>query len=249
MEDFRKKGYKIDVEEALKKAEVKKEQLPMMHSEHNLGGYESFLAILKMAVSQYIEKRDDIANVRAAIEDIKNPPNDLRHLDKVELCVLENEIFSVDDDEVSHSIFLNASNEKHKLYAIIQLFNTPQYIVKLSDTYDGQDFTDLYVYDVLKKNELKKEILWFPDFDFVFDFKYPKSAPNFSIMQERMTRVIKIAMKKKEERWRSDIIKKISERLIEKIKLHFENGNSLLKFEINNICEELITEYLLKETN
>ena len=247
LKDFQKKGYKIDIGESIKKAEFKREPAPVMHSQLTFGGIESFPTILKMAVSQYIEKTCDLENVKAAIEDIKNTPKDLEYFKRVELCILEKDIFSVQDYEVSHSIFFHASSEKHKLYAIIQLFNAQQYIVKLSDSYNGSDFMDLYVYDVLKKSELKKDILWSSDFDFVFNFKYPASSPNFSIMQNRVTRIMEIAMRTKEEHWKKEILEKMTEGLVEKIKKRFESGNPPSEAEIHAICEEFADEYLPKK--
>ena len=247
LNDFKKKGYKIDIEEAMKNAVYRREPSPTMHSMLSFGGIESFPAILKMAVSQYIDKTDDIENVKSAIEDIRNPPKDIKDFKKVELCILEKDIFEVEEGEISHSILLNASAEKQKLYAVIQLFNTQQYIVKLSDTYNGSDFTDLYVYDVLKKSEIKKEILWTPDFDFIFYFKYPASSPNFSIMQNRVTRIMEIAMRTKEEHRKKEILEKMTEGLVEKIKKRFESGNPPSEAEIHAICEEFADEYLPKK--
>ena len=247
LNDFKKKGYKIDIEEAMKNAVYRREPSPTMHSMLSFGGIESFPAILKMAVSQYIDKTDDIENVKSAIEDIRNPPKDIKDFKKVELCILEKDIFEVEEGEISHSILLNASAEKQKLYAVIQLFNTQQYIVKLSDTYNGSDFTDLYVYDVLKKSEIKKEIIWTPDFDFIFYFKYPALSPDFSIMQHRTHRVMEIAMRAKEEQWRADITKEMTKRIIEEIRLRFENGNPPSEEEIHAMCDKLADEYLPKK--
>ncbi|MDE7291182.1 MAG: HNH endonuclease [Treponemataceae bacterium] len=199
LENLKEKKFEIDIEKSLDNAVCKKEQIPQLRKRLTFGGIESFPAILKMAVSQYIDKFDDIENVKSAIEDIKNPIKDLKTFKKVELCILENEIFNVEDDEVLHSIFLCANKKKHKLYAIIQLFSTQQYIVKLSDSYDGRDFADLTVYDVMKKKMIDKKNLWTPDFDFIFTYEYPKSSPKFEIMQNRFSRVMQIAMKKRSQ--------------------------------------------------
>lgn len=200
LENLKEKRFEIDIEKSLGSAVCKKEPFPQLRKRLIFGGIKSFPAILKMAVNQYIDKFDDIESVKSAIEDIKNPNKDLKTFKKVELCILENDIFNAECDEVLHSIFLCASKEKHKLYAIIQLFSIQQYIVKLSDSYGGGDFADLTVYDVMKKKMIDKKILWAPDFDFIFNYEYPKSFPKFEITQNRFSRIMQIAMKK---RWKN----------------------------------------------
>lgn len=244
---YKKKGYDINIEESLEKAVYSKEPAPQMHSKLTFGGIESFPAILKMAVSQYIDKTDDIENVKSAIEDINHPGKDFSTFNKVELCVLEKNIFEEDDNEVLHSILLCASKEKHKLYAIIQLFSTQQYIVKLSNTYNGSDFTDLMIYDVLKKDFKNKTIHWTPDFDYIFNYEYPKAHVNYEIMQGRFARVMKIAQENQNERLKNKIIEEVTEKVMKKVEELVNQVDYPTQEEINQMCNELLDELLPKD--
>jgi len=115
-------------------------------------------AILKMAINYFVEITHNVAAVSEAIEDLcKNST------DKVEPIILEDRLFNLEENEVTHSIFINANPEEKKVYAIIELYGTIQFIVKLSKNYNGNAFTKLYIYDVLLTKEIQKKLNYIPD--------------------------------------------------------------------------------------
>ena len=63
----------LDIEAALKQAEdVEEEIMEPVQFTLTIGGKESMLAILKIALSYYIEKTGDLISVENAIKDLKN---------------------------------------------------------------------------------------------------------------------------------------------------------------------------------
>jgi hypothetical protein len=183
-----------------------------LHIKMTVGGKESLPAILKMAINFYIEHTSDTLSVKDAIEDLRN--NDYK---LVEPVILTNKIFDLADDEITHSIFINADSTTHRLYAIIDLFSTFQFFVKLSINYTGESFSSLYVFDVLTRKELVKTSKNIPSFDYVFDFKYQLSNPQFNIMREEMNHCMHIAMQRQHSLYREMIINEAWTETIDKM--------------------------------
>jgi len=196
------KQYKnMNVEEILKEAENSEEYIKEpLHKTITIGGKDVLPAVLKMALNYYIFKTGDILSVKDAIEDLKT--------DKIEPIVLEKRLYNLDDEEVSHCIYLRGSQTEKKLYAIIELFNINQFVVKLSEKYNLPDFEDLYVFDVLLSSEKSKFIKYKPDFNFIFGFTYPSSNPDFQIAQDAANRVIGIGYKRQQDKHMQRIIGK-----------------------------------------
>ncbi|WP_024752147.1 HNH endonuclease [Treponema phagedenis] len=201
---LKKKYPAINIDECLKKAKHIKERLSEpLGITLTLGGRDSMPAILKMAINFFVEITRDVVTVSEAIEDLRK-----NLTDKVEPIILEESLFDLGENEVTHSIFLNASPEEKKVYAIIELYGTIQFIVKLSKNYNGPAFIKLYVYDVLLTKEIQKKVNYIPDFNYIFSHEYPKSNPNFQILNDKMSHVMQIAMKRKNNSFISEIIKK-----------------------------------------
>jgi hypothetical protein len=190
LKNLSKKYKNINVEELLNKAENYKTEIDEpLQKTITVGGKDFLPAILKIALNFYIYKTGDILSVKYAVDDLKKEKTD-----KVEPIVLNYRLFDLENEEVSHSIYLRASQTEHKLYAIIELFNVFQFIVKLSDNYDMPDFEEIYVYDILLCTTKSKMIKHYPDFSFIFNFLYPESNPNFQIYQNALNRLFSIAM-------------------------------------------------------
>lgn len=66
--------------------------------------------------------------------------------------------YKIDEDEISHILFLKGNKEENILYCYIELFNTHCFIVILNRQYSGKSFEKSYIWDVLKARELKKDI-------------------------------------------------------------------------------------------
>jgi hypothetical protein len=187
-----KKYKNINVEELLKQANTVATEIEEPLSKNIIvGGKDSLPAVLKIALNYYIFKTGDLFSVQNAIDDLKNDK-----FNKVEPIILDHRLFDLDEEEVSHSIYLRGSQTEHKLYAIIELFNVFQFIIKLSENYNLSDFEELYVFDVLLCTEKSKSIKYRPDYDFIFGFLYPDSDPNLDIFQNSANRFFSIAMKR-----------------------------------------------------
>jgi hypothetical protein len=127
---LKKKHPNLDVEAILSSAKVIREPIDEhLHVKLVIGGKDSLPAILKMAIGYYIELMDDITSVGEAIDDLrKNDPK------RVEPIILGNRLFDLEEKEITHSIFLFGDSTSRRLYAIIELFSTVQFAVRLSDT-------------------------------------------------------------------------------------------------------------------
>jgi hypothetical protein len=199
-----KKYKNLDVEEFLKKAQhIEKEIEEPLHITLTVGGKDSMPAILKMALNYYIDRTGDNVSVCKAIDDLKN-----NRITRIEPIVLEHRLYDLDEAEVSHGIYLRGSKSEHKLFAVIELFNAVNFIVKLSEEYNCNDYEELYVFDVLECKEKNKVIKYRPTYEFVFAFEYPKSNPNFQIMQDANTRILSIAMQRQQSVYINKMIKK-----------------------------------------
>jgi hypothetical protein len=201
---LKRKYPNINIEDLLKDANSVKEPISEpLHITLTIGGKESMPAILKMTINYFIEKTGDTSSVKDAINDLKR-----NETNRVEPIILEKRLFSLDENEVTHSIFLNANKKEKKVYAIIELYSTIQFIIKLSDKYNGEDFQELYVYDVLKTEEIVKKIDNVPPFDFIFSFEYPKSKPDFQILKNNMDHVLQVGSRIKLQILISNVIEK-----------------------------------------
>jgi hypothetical protein len=199
-----KKYKNLDVEEFLKKAQhVEKQITEPLHIILTVGGKDSMPAILKMALNYYIDKTGDNVSVRKAVDDLKN-----NKITRVEPIISECRLYDLDETEISHSIYLRGSYSEHKLFAVIELFNAVHFIVKLSEEYNGNDYEELYVFDVLECKEKNKIIKYHPTYDFIFAFEYPKSNPNFQIMRDANNRIMSIAMQRQQSAYTNKMIKK-----------------------------------------
>lgn len=203
----------IDVEEQLASAKVIEEHLDEhLNMKLVIGGKTSLPAILKMAINYYIERTGDLESLSNAIDNLKK--NDSS---RVEPIILKERLFCLDNGEVTHSIFINGNKDSHRLYAIIELYNVFQFVVRLSDSYTRDDFTDLYVYDVLERAEKKKTPTHVPEFDLIFNHSYPSSDPDFAILRQALERCMGVAMQRQHDFFRKEMIKDCWESTVDKM--------------------------------
>ena len=229
---FKKKYPSLNIDELLENANSVKEHISEpLHITLTIGGKESMPAILKMAINYYVEKTGDTESVKKAIEDLKK-----NSTDKVEPIIFNTPLFLLNDDEITHSIFIKGSNKEKKVYAIIELYSVIQFIVKLSDNYNGNDIEDLYVYDVLKNTEISKKIENSPSFDFIFNFEYPSSKPDFSIMKNKMEHVMSIGAKRKSDYYISEAIEKAMDATWKQL----PEGHIITEEDTNQLVDEIM---------
>ncbi|TGM57106.1 HNH endonuclease [Leptospira vanthielii] len=189
LENLKKKYPKLNVEEFLNKAvNIEEEFIEPIHADLSIGGKEIFQSILKSALNYYIFKTQNIEPVKKAIEQLKN-----YSLNLVEPIIPEFSIYDLETSDINHSIFIHGNQKEKKLYAIIEYFNIYHFIVKLSDEYCDEDISLLYVYDIISKIEVPKNIKFNYLPNFIFQYTYPNSEHKFPLLQERANRIMKIA--------------------------------------------------------
>lgn len=210
---LKKKNPNLDVDAIMSAAKVIREPIDEhLHVKLVIGGNDSLPAILKMSIGYYIELKDDMESVANAIVDLKK--NDAS---RVEPIILENRIFDLDEKEITHSVFLFGDANSKRLYAIVELFSVVQFAVRLSDAYMGEDFQDLYVYDVIERVQRTKFAKNIPSHDFIFRFSYPASSPNFQILQEAMERLMAVATERQHSYFQGEMIGKAWDNTINKL--------------------------------
>jgi len=123
------------------------------------------------------------------------------------------------------------------LYAIIELYSTVQFVIKLSDNYNGEDVQHLYVFDVLKKQEIQKEIVFVPDFDFIFNYDYSTIKPDYNVFGKRLERILKIGSQRRLDK----SIHKITEQSLKKV-LGEPDGRTITH---QDVC--LLVDAIMKE--
>lgn len=210
---LKRKNPNMDIEAILSSAKVIQEPI----DEHLkiklvIGGKDSLPAILKIAIGYYLEQTDDTASVANAINDLKSNDGS-----RVEPIILDDPLFDLGEKEITHSIFLFGDEKSKRLYAIVELFSVVQFAVRLSDHYLGEDFQDLYVYDVIDRVPRTKSPKNIPSHDFIFQFSYPDSSPDFQILQRSMERLMGVAMDRQHSYFQGEMIGKAWDNTINKM--------------------------------
>lgn len=232
LEGYKRKNPSLNIEELLKNAHPVKEHISEpLQMTLTVGGEESMPAILKMAINYYIEKTNDTVSLQDAISDLKN-----NSTKRVEPILMSNSLFERNKYEITHSIFLNGSSKEKKLYAVIEFYSVIQFIIKLSDHYVGSDIQDLYVYDVLERKELKKELSYIPSYDFIFSFDFTTSQRDYRILKNKMERFMQIGAKRKNDSFISEAIEKTLNNTFKKL----PKGHLITEEDTNKFVDELM---------
>jgi len=235
-----RKYKKINYNEVFKQAKiVETEVTDPLYAAFSIGGEESFPAILKIAINYYVMKTGDVNSVHDAISDLKNSI-----VERIKLIILEKRIFDLDDDEVSHSIYLTSSHAENKLYAVVELFNAVQFVVKLSENYCKSQFEDLYVFDILSGTKKNKVIKYCPKINFLSDFERPFSSNDIEAYKIGLSRILQIAEKRRQNAFINRVVNEAWDDIITKNGLEGE----IMTTEIANrlsarVAKELINYY------
>lgn len=201
-----------------------------LHGTISIDGKKIFPAILKIAVNYYIEKGGDIEFVDSAIEELK-----INKTQRVDFIIKDDFVVDSNSEEVLHYIFINGSKEKKQMYAIIELYSAVQFVVKLSDNYNGEDIQHLYVFDVLKRQEIQKEIVFVPDFDFIFNYDYSTIKPDYNVFGKRLERILKIGSQRRLDK----SIHKITEQSLKKV-LGEPDGRVITHHDVCLLVDEIM---------
>jgi hypothetical protein len=222
----------INIDELLSKVEFSQGKLDNEITT-NIGiGEEIFPAILKIALNYYIFETGNIDVVQSSINSLKN-----NKIGKVEIIDLENRMYDLDDDELTHSVYIYGSKTDGKLYAVIELFNYAQFVVKLSEEYDMPDYEDLFVFDILKNTESKKKINYHLPSNFVFDYRFKSCDFNPQFIMDRGERILRIIKKKKQNAQIISLVDNACNEAIQKFQsgeLNKDDANKFFRSKIEN---------------
>lgn len=221
----------LNIDEVMKNAHYINEHLSEpLTSKLVIGSNESRLAILKIVIEYYIHITNDIKSVTEAINDLKN-----KYTNKVEPIILGNRLFELLEGEVTHSIFIKA--EGNKVYAIIEFYSTVQFIVKLSQNYIGKSFSKLYVYDVLLRKDLEKNLCFTPPtVDSIFSYSYKHSQPNFKIFEKNFSRILNVSKK----RQANTLISKICKNSVQNTFGKLPEGKTIEQKDVDDLVSEIM---------
>ena len=232
LETIKSRRYQsLNIDEAMKNAHCINEHLSEpLTSKLVIGSNESRLAILKIVIEYYIHITNDIKSVTEAINDLKN-----KYTNKVEPIILGNRLFELLEEEVTHSIFIKA--EGNKVYAIIEFYSTVQFIVKLSQNYIGESFSNLYVYDVLLRKDLGKNLCCTPPtIDSIFSYSYKHSQPNFKIFEKNFSRILNVSKK----RQANTLISKICKNSVQNTFGKLPEGKTIEQKDVDDLVSEIM---------
>lgn len=116
---------------------------------------ETFRAVSKIAIDYYIYSgghRDNILDVISYVKTDNDPKG-------VVWCYYGKEIsISKKECEILHSIILIGDTSQNILYCYIELYGALNFIVLLSDSYNGINFTKTYFLDVEERQEVTKKV-------------------------------------------------------------------------------------------
>ncbi len=62
------------------------------------------------------------------------------------------------DEKITHCLFIKGDSQNKCLYGFIQLFGTFQFLILLSNDYQGEDLCKSYIFDVLARTEIKDNL-------------------------------------------------------------------------------------------
>lgn len=160
----------LDIDQIVNNAEINREYIDnWCNINISFGGADAFKSIYKTTLSFYIYSEGSshyVTNIKQIISD------ELMIFNYVKPCYLGREIVEKDSDEVLHSILIKGNKETGKLYCYIEYFNAFKYAILLNDDYNEEDINQLYIFNVLNRQEiLERNVLqtWFSDINNMFN--------------------------------------------------------------------------------
>lgn len=124
------------------------------------GGVNFFRSVLKTAVNYFLYSGGQADQVSIAIRMVREI-QDERWWDKARFFYPGPQyppIHDVGPDEISHMMHLRGDAKNRVLYCYVELFNSHNVLVLLSDYYTGPELTATYCYDIISKQVLPKTV-------------------------------------------------------------------------------------------
>lgn len=236
LEGFKRSRYpNLNVEEHIGTANRSKSYLnePIQFNS-SVGGKETFKSITKTAINYFIYKGGNREFITHLIPYLQGNVE----ADAVWLHYPEDVIYTPEENEVSHIIQVIGNPNEKILYAYIELFNVHNFIVRLSDSYDGPPFNTAYFFDVLKAETLARNTSINYNRHHLIQLFTEKNYKPFEKVQQRFERVMNIAIERQASHHRKELIGKAINNSIGK----YPEGTLITEDIINEAVKEIMKE-------
>jgi len=178
-----------NIEEELKKITWKYESIeePVLLDNDMFSGKKQFRAISKIAVNYYYHltsSLDGLTNIISFIQD------------KIDLfCVCHYYpdiiVYTPDDKEISHLLFVRGNPTEKILYCYLEFFNCYCFVVVLNENYTGNDLKESYIYDLEGKTVLSKPFCLDLSRDELLSLAKPGPENSQKLFMKRMKNTLK----------------------------------------------------------
>lgn len=193
LQGLKRKHPGINVEKTLESAKFRSEYLDKpLHFSFTIGGKEVFKSIAKSAINYFIYKGGN----RKYITHLLPYLDGNRNLEIVWMHYPDKTIYSPLDNEVSHIIRLIGNPTENILYTYIELFNTHNFIIKLSDNFDGEAINETYAFDIIETKKLVRSIPLNYTRKQLLDMQTDNTRKQFAEIKRRLIRVLSIVEKR-----------------------------------------------------
>jgi len=237
LKGLRKKHPELDLEDAKQKFRWNEKYFdePISYNT-TIGGDFSFRSITKTAVNYYIHTQKDSTQVKHLFEYLKDK-EDLKiakHFHPVKPA------YKREGNEVIHLIHLVGIKHSKLLYCFIEFFSSYSFLVLLSDKYEGKNISSTYAYNVLKAEEIEKNVKLKLTAQEVKDFYSNLNLEDFKAITEKLNRVMAIAQKIQTDKEASNITQRTIERVFNK----YKHEPKITEQMINELSHEIALAYV-----
>jgi hypothetical protein len=235
LKGLKRKFPNLDIEKALEQAVKSEFQLDSeVHFSLEVTGDEIYRSVCKTAVNFYVYSRREYSYIKHLIPYLKGE----HKLNCVQIYSPDYDFFPnfLEKGKVFHNLFVGGNSEERVLYAVVQFFSTFQFLILISDEYDGQNFFDFYFFDLIEVSEYRPgvEITHLPKNLILEILEEKLSASNhFQTCVKNLFKLI--ARKQHFERLISQAIKNALER-----HLGEEDSQKFIQSVINEIMEAFL---------
>jgi hypothetical protein len=193
----------IDVEKILDEAEEKSFYYnDSFEVKSHIGGDGAFKSIAKTAINFFIYKGGDSQYIKHLLPYLEG----IEKQDIVWMHYPNKDIYKPDKDEVSHVLKIVGDSTEKILYAYVELFNLHCFIVRLNDSYNGEDIDSDYICNVhtyhVKENKTDLKVAR----NELVNLFSNKDAKPFEKVKNRYARVLTIANKIQDKHQLHEII-------------------------------------------
>jgi hypothetical protein len=233
LKGLNKKYPKINVEETLKNAEMKRKYLDdEVHYSTDIGGEESFRSVCKTSVSFYMHTGGKREYIQDLIPYIKG---DIE-IDRV-YFFYDEEVISKDNGQIIHGLVLRGNSREKVLYMYVEYFNAFKFLVLLNDNYQGVNVNESYVFDLLNQAEIEPAVTLNLTRARIIRAITEKTLP-IEKMRESLNQIMPVILDKQ----RKEVISDFASRALENSLMKYPEGVLITEEMINELTREFMKE-------